>query len=243
MTIFDDMSDDTVTIDDQKDYVAELVGDGKKFKDVAGLARGKAEADAYIRQLTERLDEARKELGSRTSLDDFLKEMKTLRDPKPNGDHNVVIPDSPKIPDDSSLEEKILSILQSQQEKQIGESNIDRVQRVLADQLGDNAKQVINNKAKELGMSVVELQGLAQKSPSAFFRLVGVSEEPRLSQTPSLPRSGVNSLAVPSTSGVKNKAYFDKLKQSNPKVYWDPKTTAEMIKARKECEQNRVPWE
>lgn len=243
MSIFDDSEESVVTIDESKDYVTELVGDGKKFKDVAALARGKAEADLYIKQLTERLDEARKELGSRTSLEDFLKEMKSLREPAPPQNvQEPIKPDGGTV-DDSTLEEKILRILEQKSQKEVGESNLDRVKRVLNDQLGSEARAVINKKSTELGMSVQELESLAAKSPSAFFTLVGVAEQRQPSMTPVAPRGSVNSLGNPQVAGVKNKAYFDKLKQTNPSAYWDKNTTAEMIKARKDCEKAGIPWE
>lgn len=244
MSIFDESTVDIETIDPAKDYVAELVGDDKKFKDVAALARGKAEADAYIKQLTERLDEARKELGSRTNLEDFLKEMKTLREPAPP--LNVQEPVKPAggpVLDDSTLEEKILRILEQKSQKDVGESNLDRVKRVLNEQLGPNARATVTNKSTELGMSVQELENLAARSPSAFFTLVGVSEQRPVSPSPVAPRGSVNSLGSNRPAGVKNAAYFANLKQTNPAAYWDKGTTAEMIKARKECEKAGIPWE
>lgn len=245
MTIFDETPTDSVTIEEGKDYVAELVGDDKKFKDVQGLARGKLEADNYIKELTSRMDELRKELDSRTSLDVFLQEMKGMKEkaqPQP-GQPEVVTPDDQKVTqlDDSTLEEKLNQILERRMAQEKSETNLDHVQRVLKDQLGDQAKQVINNKARDLGMSVKDLEGLATRSPSAFFTLLGVSQERQ--STPGVPpaRSSVNLGQAP--SGVKNKAYFDNLKRTNPQAYWNPQTTVEMIKARRDCESRRIPWE
>jgi hypothetical protein len=234
-----------VTIEEGKDYVAELVGDDKKFKDVQSLARGKLESDNYIKELTSRLDDLRKELDSRTSLDAFLQEMKGLKTPPQNG--QVQKDDTPVTPqavplDDSTLEQRLDELLERRVRQQKSESNLDQVQRVLKDQLGDQAKNVINNKAKELGMSVKDLEGLATQSPSAFFTLVGISAERQ--QVTNVPpaRSSVNP-GPQSPMGVKNKAYFDNLKKTNPSAYWSPQTTVEMIKARKECEARRIPWE
>ena len=46
-------------VDENKDYLAELVGDGKKFKDNQALARGKHEADLTVEAMKTRLDELR----------------------------------------------------------------------------------------------------------------------------------------------------------------------------------------
>jgi len=54
-----DQPDTIDTIDPSKNYLAELVGEGKKFKTQEDLARGKAESDAYIKILEKRSDELR----------------------------------------------------------------------------------------------------------------------------------------------------------------------------------------
>ena len=51
--------DQTPQIDPNKDYLAELVGEGKKFKTDKDLARGKYEADLYVKTLERQLDELR----------------------------------------------------------------------------------------------------------------------------------------------------------------------------------------
>lgn len=244
MTIFDENPDQLETIEEGKDYVAELVGDDKKFKDVQGLARGKLEADNYIKTLTERLDELRKELDSRTSLDTFLQEMKGLKAaPQTGQEHQVGTPAErqPTPLDDSTLEQKLVEILERRRAAETSETNLEQVQRVLKEQLGDQAKTVINNKARDHGMSVKELESLAARSPSAFYSLVGLDPVRQAPITPGVARSSVNLGSQSST--VKNKAYFDKMRQTDPQRYKSPQTTVEMMKARRECEARRIPWE
>lgn len=243
MSIFDETPSNIVTIEDGKDYVSELVGDDKKFKSVSDLARGKLEADNYINTLTSRLDELRKELDSRTSLDQFLTEMKGLKAPVQN---EQVQPSTPaQVPagslDDSVLEEKLAALLERRRAQERSESNLDQVQRVLSETYGDQASSVINKKAKDLGMSVKDLQALATNSPQAFYQLVGVQERNPVQSL--APRSTLNSLSTPNNLGVKNKAYFDKMKKENPRAYHDPKTTNEMVRAMQECQDKRIPWE
>lgn len=244
MSIFDENPTNVETLDEGKDYVAELVGDGKKFKDTQALARGKAEADLYIKQLTERLDEARKELETRMQRESFLEEIKGLRNSESNGQNHTTTPvvTDPVPLDDSILEQKLLALLQKQKTQERQESNIDRVERVLKERLGDQANQVINNKARELGLSPKELEGIAINSPAAFFQLVGVQEDRQPASNVPVARNTNNSFGQPQTQGVKNKAFYEKLKQTDPKAYWNPKIVAEMIKARQECESRGIAW-
>src|SRR5437773_6950457 len=50
--------------DPNKNYLEDLVGDGKKFKSPEELARGKFESDTYIKILEKRLDEYRDDILS-----------------------------------------------------------------------------------------------------------------------------------------------------------------------------------
>lgn len=243
MGIFNDTNDDEiVTIDENVNYVEQLVGEGKKFKDITDLAKGKAESDKYIEVLKARLEEATREINTRTSLDTFLKEIKGAKEPNPQ---NVVNPpvDAPNAGlDDSAIEKKFEEYLARRESQRSTQTNLEKVTTVLKEQFGPEANLIIKKKAQELGMSVQSLEQVAAQSPSAFYRLVGVAEERSPVGGVQVPRSQIN----PSTAavhGVKTKAYFDKLKASNPAEYWKPQTTVDMIKARKECEAKGIAWE
>lgn len=243
MSIFStDVSDDLVTIEENVDYLDQLVGEGKKFKEVKDLARGKIEADKYIEILKQRLDEATKEINTRTSLDSFLKEIKGAKEPQ----QPPVTPPQGSEPktglDDSEIEKRFEEYLARRESQRSSQTNLEKVQETLINQFGPEAKIVINKKAQELGMSVSALEQIASQSPSAFYRLVGVSEERNPVGGVQMPRSQVNPSQQVS-NGVKNKAYFDKLKQVDRAKYFNPQTTVEMIKARKECEARGIPWE
>jgi hypothetical protein len=54
-----DQSNSQPTLDENKNYYEELVGEGKKFKDEKELAKGKWIADEYVKTLERSLDEMR----------------------------------------------------------------------------------------------------------------------------------------------------------------------------------------
>lgn len=226
--IFDAVPDtELVTIDQDVDYVEQLVGENKKFRDVQGLAKGKAEADRTIEVLKKKLDDATKELTTRTSLDSFLDQMKAPKEPAqpvvtPQGDGQSV------ALDDSALESKLADILARQETAKAAKTNFEQVIKTLTDQFGDQASLVINHKAKEMGMSVDSLKGLASQSPAAFYQLIGVAPGVNV-DGPVVPRSGVNTLNQRQNANVKNNAYYEKMKRDNPAKYFAPETTSEMI--------------
>ena len=241
MNIFEEVKEPEVTIDQDVDYLDQLVGENKKFKSVNDLAKGKAEADRYVEVLKNKLDEATKELNTRTSLDSFLDKMKNPGNVEPPV---VTPPSDAKGPlDDSEIEARILKALEARESQRAQETNVEKVTRVMQEQFGDNARLVINKKSKELGISANELQAMAARSPSAFFTLVGVSETPSPGLAPVVPRNGFNGAATNAVSGVKNKAYYDKMKAADPKKYFDPKTTVEMMRDMAECRKRGYAWE
>jgi hypothetical protein len=214
-----------------KDYLSELVGDDKQFKTVQDLAKSKVHANRHIKTLEEKLDELRKELETRTKMDDFMTEVKkVLPGQVPNQPQTSVTPDVKNDGglDDSTLEQKLEALLAQREQKTKTESNINKVQRVMKENFGDDANLVINKKAQDLGMSPKALQQIAVESPTAFFNLVGAQEVVERDNPPVVPRSGVN----PGNSGyspVRNAAFYEKMKRENPKLYFDSKTTVTMI--------------
>jgi len=214
--------------EEDRNYLEELVGEGRKFKSPEDLAKGKFYADQAIDVLKQRLQEAQNELQNRKSLEDFMTEMKTLKTPvEPE---YRVSPDAPK-PVEVDIESQFEQLFAKREAKQRMESNRDKVTRVLNDHFGDQAKVAINRKAQELGMSLQDLQDLAFRSPNALFNLLGVSEVPRDRAAPTVP---VSTTAGPYGSqvntGARGKKYYDNLKKTNPALYNHPDTLGQMMK-------------
>jgi hypothetical protein len=242
--IFDTVSeDDIVTLDDSVDYVAELVGEGKKFKEIKDLAKGKKESDLYIEVLTKKLDDAVKELNTRTSLDTFLDKMKSgqqqqepIVTPTPSGQTQDL--------DDSVLEQKLAEILSKREQQTSAQKNMTKVIDSLTSQFGgaEQAKLVINHKAKEVGMTPQALRQIAEQSPDAFFRLVGITEAASAGQAPQVARNGVNSFGQEQNTVLRDSKYYEKMKLNDPKAYWDKKTTSQMMKDMALIRSKGLPW-
>ncbi len=213
--------------DEDRNYLEELVGEGRKFKSPEDLAKGKFYADQAIDVLKQRLQEAQNELQNRKSLEDFMTEMKTLKTPvEPE---YRVSPDAPK-PVEVDIESQFEQLFAKREAKQRMESNRDKVTRVLNDHFGDQAKVAINRKAQELGMSLQDLQDLAFRSPSALFNLLGVSEVPRDRVAPTVPVSTTSTYGSQVNTGMRGRKYYDNLKKTNPKLYDHPDTIGQMMK-------------
>lgn len=81
-------------------------------------------------------------------------------------------------------------------------------------------------------MTGKQLQQIAETSPEAFLKLIDANV-PHTPMAGAAPRSGVNTTAN-QTSGLRNAAFYEKMKRENPKQYFDSKTTVQQLKDARE---------
>lgn len=167
-----------------------LVGEGKKFKSVEDLAKSKIEADNFIETLKTENAQFKAQLAERVSLEEAIKALQTPKAPPvPNAPTERV---EEKVPD---LSQRIKAELESVERDRILKNNVETVANKLVEVYGseEKAKEVVNNLAKELGVSTKWLMDSAAASPKAFFKQVGL-DETKTATTPA-PRGDVNTEA------------------------------------------------
>lgn len=221
--LFDDQ-----TNDDNVNHLAELVGDGKKFRTVEDLAKGKAESDRFIATLQAQLDEARTEVQKRIALE----ELKTAILERDNNNPQHTPPgqsDTSKTQVDAdSIEELVNKKLTEAEATKVKNANEATVANTLTNVWGDNARAELAKAGAAIGMSLKELQELGQRNPQALFKLIGVGNQP-VANGGVVPRSSERT-GNDNLNGERTKAYYDKLKTSDPKAYWDKRTQIQMNK-------------
>lgn len=220
--------DDIFTPSDTDQAVPEnaleaLVGEGKKFKDLESLAKGKVQSDNYIKQLERELAEIREANQKAMTLE----EVKTaiLSQIKPPQTEIVTPPAQPEQQpvapvNDSDLEAKIAELMAKKEAEAKSTSNRMKVQETLKERFGPDAQMILNQKAKELGVTLDYLAGIANNSPTAFFKLVGL-DSTSTPPTPGAPRS-TESISPQANS---RKAYWDNMKKNNPNEYFSKANT------------------
>lgn len=209
------------------DILKELVGDGKKFKSVEDLAKGKVEADKFIEQLKREQAELRAELSGKEEL------LKQVGKGKASDDGNKSEGGNQTPIDKTALEEIVVRVLESKTVGDQRKANLTQSVSKLREVHGDDqaVSKAIQARAAELGYSPKELQEVAEKSPAAFLTIMGVDGKAKQVQV-AATKSGHSSSAAPKNSTVMNKAYCDEVKKTDPKTYWSPKFQNEMMKAR-----------
>lgn len=213
-----------VTNDEQEISVDTLVGDGKKFADINALAKAKIEADRYIARLEAEAAEMRQEVTKKLTLDEIMTQIKSAQPPV-----HPSTPQEPRTPvaDTPDIETVVQSAIEKKEAEARKKRNLDLVSSKLEEKYGQDANLNINKKAKELGMNVSDLQKIATENPAVFFKLMDFDRTPVSAPTPA-PRSGMN--LPPATGGVRDSAYYEKMRRQNPEQFRTPETILQRYK-------------
>lgn len=199
--------------------VEALVGEGKKFKTIEDLARGKLEADNFIEKLKEEnqmaLDEIEKLQGNREEsarLADLIAAVKDARQ-QGNAEDNQLSEDA--------LSEKIRQIMKGETEAETKRRNRDEGNELVLKKVGGDveaAKIFIAERAKELNMDSDQLAALSETSPQAFARLIDAdlstgSPSGTVKLQGSNPRAMDAHADIETIDGRHTKLYYDRLRK------------------------------
>lgn len=212
-----------------------LVGEGKKYASVDELAKAYMNADRFINQLKTESTQLREELTTRLTVEEQLKALRE-REPVAPIENKQPLESRPAINEDD-LVDRIREVTAKEREREQREQNLGQVISKLEEVFGgtEKANQVIRLKAQELGVTVDFLKDAAMKSPTGFFRLVGVEAETR--GVPTSPKSDVNTAALqnkPQSSKPGTWGYYEALRRENPRLYLSPKIQNQIMQDRAE---------
>jgi len=225
----------TETTTPQESFVAKLVeAKGENWKDPEVLAKGKLEADNYIKELERQLKEMQEDMSKQDYAKSLLDQLQnkaadpiTAKTAMPNNDTGGTTGGNtnPSLSEEDlkSLVEKTLT---AREQENTVKQNLAIVDQELEKSYGTEARATIQKKAEELGISLQRMQEIASESPSAFFTLIG---EPKKSFNPmvqgSVRTEGVNMQA----STDRNWDYYQKLRRENRNLYYTPKVQRQLM--------------
>jgi hypothetical protein len=168
--------DNTTSVDPNKDYLSELVGEGKKFADAAALARSKAEADAFIERVTRENATLREEVQKRKTVEEIRDQIVALRaneTPLNNPPNHSGERDEANLFDQSTVERLVADKFTQLTQEQIERQNLDGVIAVISEKFGPGYQAALSARAKELGLGEKYLTDLAKAQPKAFLAIMG----------------------------------------------------------------------
>jgi hypothetical protein len=222
----DDLLADTPV--EPKNFLAELVGTDKKFKDAESLAKGKYEADRFIEIKNKQYDDLVAEYGrvleenkQRAKLEDVISNLEnkltSSNSPEANED-----PKPPKPEDIEALVERKFTEKEKARQQQ---SNYDTVRKELTKQFGENYAPTIRKRIEELGLSPEQFNQWAREAPNAAIAAVGANQPREGFEAP--PRS--NRTFKPVTDQKRTWTYYQELRKTNPKAYYDKSIMNQML--------------
>lgn len=239
--LFDTTSDGidpaTITVDPNKNYYEELVGEGKKYKDNLALARARVEADAHIARLeqeartrNEDLLEVQNELNARTRMEEIRDQIlaaKNNQSPsnssQPNGDTRDTDQSGFTKEDISKLVSETMAEAEARRRK---EDNVNLVKSKLVEKFGSRYAEVLKNKSHELGLDPKEADRLAENAPVAFLEMLGVNREP--TKRGFTPTSSFSTSSVDSSNDVKKTySYYDNIRKTDKAKFNSPEIQRE----------------
>ena len=219
--------------DPNKNYIQELVGEGKKFKSVEDLARGKYEADNMIEIFKRQQDQLRsdylklqEDYNSRAKLEELIDQR--FNTPERIADSREPIAEVRDKPFDPKLIEDTVSKKLSEYEAgKVRTQNAQTVVEKLKERYGNSYQSFLNDKTEELGMSKEQINAIAETNPKLLITALGLNEFPRTDPFQAPPRS-TSTAFVPTGQKKRTWAYYQELKKTDPKSYYDPKTNVQM---------------
>lgn len=229
------MTDELLSEVNEMNYHAELVGEGKKFKDDDALAKGKYIADQYIATLEAKLDQLRTEYQNIREENVANKKLQDLIDQARNPPARDYYPEveKPKPTIDPKQIESLIDTRISERENARKQTeNMQMVRSKLEASYGKDFQNTLQEKITELDMSLSEANNLARTNPKMLLRLLEVDkpvEAPQQDVFRAPPRSSQTPAFKP-TQEVRTWDWYQKLKATDPKKYYSPETNIQMHK-------------
>jgi hypothetical protein len=190
-------------------------------KGLTGDAKRLADKDSFITQLKAELETARAAAAAvdetKNTLEELRAEFRAMTSSTGSTETTRA------APDEQTIQRVVLESMQELEVKRDRERNQNTVNDMLVKKYGDSAKakDAVTNLAASLGVPAAYLADVAARSPSAFFKLVGIDTvaPPRTLDT---NKSALNSTAeyTPADSTPGTKAYFENLRRTDPSRYW-----------------------
>ena len=205
----------------------ELVGEGKKFRTLQDLAKGKAAADSHISNLEKELSELRQELSQRSTVEDFVSRLKTgnTTPASESEDNQIREPVASQEKPVMSLQEEVQKALRAEIEKSSREANVAKAKQALRERLGDDYNEKLKQIAEGLGVKPEFLSSMAASSPDGLVKIV----ESVSPQKDNRPLNVPSQTSVPNPQeGSRNFKFYQDLRRKDPGLYFSKRVQKEI---------------
>lgn len=198
----------TTAVEDLLTSIVDESG-SPKYRSVEEAIKGLAHAQEHIKKIQTENQTYRSELDKRRTAEEVLEEIKasTTREERPS---EQVEPDA--------IYDLIDKRLEARSQQEVFKRNTDLVNDKLVQKFGEKAKDVVNSKAQEMGISTDTLKKLSAESPIAALALFGFNEQ-KGDMPVSKPANDVNTETFNPSSGSARWVYWQHMRKNNPREY------------------------
>lgn len=225
-TTQNEQNEDTIQLE-EKDYLTELVGEGKKFKDTQALAKGKATSDAFINQLLKEKADLLTELKSRKTVQELLTDRNSNPPPpvpvQPEDNGN-----EPDLTNTKDLETLLERKLTEREQASVKQRNLSIVKEKLQEVWGDKYALELRTAASQLGLGEQFLDNLASEQPAAFFKLVGIDAVAQRPVQPLPNNSRPSERTLSNKPQIRGFSYWEAERRKQGDNFWNPKNQLAM---------------
>lgn len=230
------MSEDLLAQPLDRNYLADLVGEDKKFKTTEDLAKGKYVADNYILTLESQLDQLRgdylklhEEQMAKAGLQELIDRM-NVSTPQPTKDTNPIVQEAKPTIDPKVIEDLIDSRMTQRERERREAANIQEVKTKLEATLGKEYQENLQTRMAEVGLSADEFNQMARNNPKALTRLLDLEPVVPSRDPWSPPRTNIRTDQFKPKTEVRDWQWYQDLKVKDPKKYYSRETNVQMHK-------------
>lgn len=227
--------DTPLTVDPDKDYYSELVGEGRKYKDKAAWDRSKIEGDLHIARIEDEQRRLRAELATRIDYESFLTELRKspLSGQQGNRPADPPTDQTPSLTTEA-IERLLEQKLKQREQEMSAEQNFNLVDKKLSESWGPHYAQRLKQQAQELGVSEQFIKNVAAANPKALYRLVGIDETPKRDNSFQAPPKNEFSFSGTPSTTKRGDSYYEAIRKSDPKLFFSAKVQNEIFNRIKE---------
>lgn len=181
---------------------------------IANIERENAKYRETLAELEERLNATQGKLAATKSVEDIIAGMQTSTETQTQGqeiDTEELI---------SQITEKVTSDLDAKVQKELQDSNYQKVAAVLNSTFGDKTDDHITKVAQDNGMTYEEAEDVARNNPKLFENLFikPFSQQQKQSAAPTI--GGQNTSAAQGQGTQLTQEYWTNLRRTEPHKYW-----------------------
>lgn len=243
--LFDkDNQDSSQTNDEPQEgqsYAEYFIGEGKKYATQEDAMKALYHSQNYIPQLEDENKGMRNDLNSRLALEELVNKLENgASNHSDNQSDNDERHNESNLPDVNGLSKEevaqmVKELLTEDKTRSQYERNVDSCVEQLNKMYGSAYRSVVNDVAKNTGMTQEALTEMAGKYPQAFIKLVSDSSPDGKQNATNInqgipPTTSVNTTARPRSNG-KDWAYYENVRKTNPGTYWSIQFQKQMREA------------